>query len=94
MAETGRFYGRQVTFLNSTYPGREVPNPLYVEVCRGDADLDLVLNDVLGLTELNLNSRIFADGLPVTLRFADAVNEILTAAPGIEGPPLPFRHYI
>jgi hypothetical protein len=78
----------------STYPGREVPNPLLIEICRGDVDLDVVLTDVMGLTKVNFNACIFADGLPVTLRFADAVGEILTAAPFIEGPPLPFRHYI
>ncbi len=65
-----------------------------IEICRGDADLDVVLADVMGLTKVNFNSCLFADGLPVTLRFADAVGEILTAAPFIEGPPLPFRHYI
>jgi hypothetical protein len=78
----------------ATYPGREVPNPLMVEICRGNADLDSVLTDVMGLTKVNFNSCLFADGLPVTLRFADAVGEILTAAPSIEAPPLPFRHYI
>jgi hypothetical protein len=78
----------------STYPGREVPNPLMVEICRGDADLDTVLRDVMGLTKVNFNACLFADGLPVTLRFANAVGEILTGAPFIEGPPLPFRHYI
>ena len=78
----------------STYPGREVPNPLLIEICRGDAKLDVVLSDVMGLTKVNFNSCLFSDGLPVTLRFADAVGEILTAAPFIEGPPLPFRHYI
>lgn len=77
-----------------TYPGREVPNPLSVEICRGEADLDVVLNDIMGLTKVNFNACIFADGLPVTLRFADAVGEILTAAPTVAGPPLPFRHYI
>ena len=77
-----------------TYPGREVPNPLLVEICRGEADLDRVLLDVMGLTKVNFNACLFADGLPVTLRFADAVGEILTAAPLTEGPPLPFRHYI
>ncbi len=82
------------TYQLSTYPGREVPNPLMIEICRGDADLDVVLADVMGLTKVNFNSCLFADGLPVTLRFADAVGEILTAAPFIEGPPLPFRHYI
>jgi hypothetical protein len=33
--------------------------------------------------------------LPVTLKFADRVGEILTASPrGMEAPPLPFRFYI
>jgi hypothetical protein len=78
----------------STYPGREVPNPLLIEICRGEANLDVVLTDVMGLTKVNFNACLFSDGLPVTLRFADAVGEILTAAPFFEGPPLPFRHYI
>jgi len=77
-----------------TYPGREVPNPLLVDVSRGHADLNVVLRDVMGLTKVNFNACIFADGLPVTLRFAEAVGEILTAAPHTPGPPLPFRHYI
>ena len=77
-----------------TYPGREVPNPLSIELCQGEADISTVLNDVMGLTKVNFNACIFADGLPVTLRFAEAVGEILTAAPQTDGPPLPFRHYI
>jgi len=77
-----------------TYPGREAPNPLMVEVTRGDADLLQVMNDVLALTKLNFNACIYGDGLPVTLRFADDVGEILTAAPLEDLPPLPFKHYI
>jgi hypothetical protein len=77
-----------------TYPGREVPWPLFVDVCRGDANINTVLRDILALTKLNYNACIYADGLPITLKFADAVGEILTAAP-IEGiPPLTFRSYI
>ncbi|MCL5998006.1 MAG: hypothetical protein M1546_18430 [Chloroflexi bacterium] len=81
-----------------TYPGREVPNPLLVDVCRGRVEIDVVLNDLLALTKLNYNTCVFADGVPVTLRFANAVGEILTAGPltrddKIE-PPLPFKHYI
>lgn len=78
----------------ATYPGREVPNPLMVDITRGEADLEQVMTDVMGLTKVNFNSCIFGDGLPVTLRFADAVGEILVAIPHREGPPLPFRHYI
>lgn len=77
-----------------TYPGREAPNPLSVEVTRGEADLAQVMQDVLGLTKLNFNACIYGDGIPVTLRFADDVGEILTAAPLGNLPPLPFKHYI
>jgi hypothetical protein len=57
--------------------------------------LDLVLSDVLSLTKLNFNACIYGDGQPVTLRFADAVGEILTAGPQKPDlPPLPFRYYI
>ena len=77
-----------------TYPGREVPNPLLVEVSRGEGSLPRILKDVMSLTKVNFNACIFGDGLPVTLRFAESVGEILTAAPHLDGPPLPFRHYI
>ena len=38
-----------------------------------------VMRDALGL-KINCNARVFADALPVTLRFADADWDILTAA--------------
>jgi len=77
-----------------TYPGLEVPVPLFVDVCRGKTDIEVVLQDIMGLTKLNYNSCRHSDGLPVTLKFADAIGEILISGP-IEGPlPLPFRHYI
>lgn len=78
-----------------TYAGREVPSPLTIEIARGYADIEQVMADVLGLTKLNYNACIYGDGVPVTLRFADSVGEILTAAPRKnELPPLPFRYYI
>jgi hypothetical protein len=80
-----------------TYPGREVPNPITVDIVRGDAEIEVVLADLMSLTKLNYNSANFADGLPVTLRFADLVGEILTAKPDdpdAPDPPLPFMFYI
>jgi hypothetical protein len=77
-----------------TYPGREVPNPLIIEINKGDAPIEGVLRDVLALTKLNYNACIFGDGTPITLKFADAIGEILTAGPIKEVPPLPFGHYI
>jgi hypothetical protein len=50
---------------------------------------------VLALTKVNYNSCDFARGLPVTLKFANRVGEILIASPnGAKAPPLPFRFYI
>ena len=77
-----------------TYPGREVPTPLKVRIIFGDAPLETVLADIVALTKVNFNACIYADGLPVTLRFADDVGEILTAIPNVAAKPLPFRHYI
>jgi hypothetical protein len=84
-----------------TYPGWEVPTPIEVEISRGTAVIDQVLADVFGLTKLNYNACIYADGMPVTLRFAHAVGEILTSIPRKEDRerqaayrPLPFRFYI
>lgn len=78
-----------------TYPGREVPNPLTVEVVHGQANIRTVMSDVFSLTKLNYNTCIYSDGVPVTLKFADMIGEILTAGP-IQNdlPPLPFRYYI
>jgi len=79
-----------------TYPGWEVPNPLRLERCRGNASITTIAEDVFQLTKLNFNACIYGDGMPVTLRFADAIGEILTAAPSSDIPemPLSFRHYI
>ncbi len=72
----------------------EVPNPIYVEINKGTADITQVLKDIMGLTKLNYNACIYADGVPVTLRFADKIGEILTASAKISAPPLAFKYYI
>ena len=75
----------------------EVPNCLSINISKGDANIETVCKDVLALTKLNYNACIYGDGLPVTLRFADNVGEILTAIPIDElknTPPLAFRYYI
>ncbi|MBN1805221.1 MAG: hypothetical protein JW837_08225 [Sedimentisphaerales bacterium] len=77
-----------------TCMGLEVPRLLEIFICCGEANLEIVLNDIMMLTKLNYNSCVFADGIPVTLRFANAVGEIVTASPMAEVPPLPFKYYI
>ena len=77
------------------YPGFETPKPLTVDVTHGEGDIVEVLGEILALTKVNHNACDFASALPVTLKFADRVGEILMASPHtVTAPPLPFRHYI
>jgi len=74
--------------------GLETPNPLSVQIVRGNADIKDVCRDIMALTKLNYNACIFCDGNPVTLKFADTIGEILTAGPNENLEILPFMYYI
>ena len=77
-----------------TYLGPETPNPVLVRLQRGECSFDTILRDIMGLTKINFNSCLHNDRLPVTIRFADAVGEIMLAAPQTSEPRLPFKFYI
>lgn len=77
-----------------TQTGTETPRPLQIQITRGDADIKVVCKDVLSLTKLNYNSCIYGDGVPVTLKFADMIGEVLTAGPTEDIEVLPFKNYI
>jgi hypothetical protein len=77
-----------------TYIGPDTPNPLHVSVRRGDANIETVMADVLSLTKINFNTCLFNDRKPVTIRFADAIGDILVSAPVSTEPRLPFKFYI
>jgi hypothetical protein len=81
-----------------TYIGPETPNPLHVTVTRSkDAKPEIrdVLSDIMGLTKINYNSCNFNDGLPVTVRFARMVGDVLTMGSAVKGEKKqPFKFYI
>jgi hypothetical protein len=77
-----------------TYMGPETPNPILVQVLRGESPIKTVLSDVLALTKINFNSCLHNDRLPVTIRFANAVGDVLISAPVESEPRLPFKFYI
>ena len=80
-----------------TYIGPETPNPLMVTILRakrGRPEMRTVLADIMGLTKINYNSCNFNDGLPVTVRFARMVGDILVMGSAKEGGPQPFKYYI
>ncbi len=77
-----------------TYVGREVPNPLTIEICQGSISIETVLQDIMALTKLNYNACLLGDGKPITLKFANAVGEVIVAGPVKGDLPLPFMYYI
>lgn len=79
----------------AAYQGFETPKPMAIQITQGEADIIQVMTDVLGLTKVNYNACDFASGLPVTLKFADRVGDIIMASPEtLTSAPLPFRFYI
>ena len=78
----------------NTYMGPETPNPIQVKVQKGECELETVLLDVLGLTKINFNSCQFNNRLPVTIKFANDVGDVLISAPIDSEPKLPFKFYI
>lgn len=77
-----------------TQIGLETPNPIDIQITRGDANIEVVCKDILSLSKLNYNSCIYGDGLPVTLKFANSIGEILTAGKNLDAGVLPFKFYI
>jgi len=80
-----------------TYIGPETPNPLSVTVLRSTGptpQIDVVLADIMGLTKINYNACNFNDGLPVTVRFADKVGDILTMGSAKNAERQPFKFYV
>ena len=77
-----------------TYDGWETPEPLQIDIQHGDADLVEVARDILGLTKLNYNACNAGDSQPVTVKFSDAVGEILVSNPTVTAPQPTFKYYI
>jgi hypothetical protein len=77
-----------------TYDGWEVPAPLRIDIQHGEAPIEQVARDILGLTKLNYNACRLGDSAPVTIGFSDMVGEILIANPRTAKPRPNFKYYI
>ena len=80
-----------------TYIGPETPNPLHITVMRSKnpkPNILTVLADIMGLTKINYNSCNFNDGLPVTVRFARMVGDVLTMGSAKGEEKQPFKFYV
>jgi hypothetical protein len=78
-----------------TYPGMYVPNPLLLRAQRRDSsDWSLLLKETLALTKMNWNGTQFDGGLPITLKAARQVGEILKYVPADVIPDPRYRFYM
>jgi len=80
-----------------TYIGPETPNPLSISVLRSSGelpDIRTVLPDIMGLTKINYNSCNYNDGLPVTIRFANKVGDVLTMGSARDADRQPLKFYV
>ena len=78
-----------------TYPGPSVPRPLHLNCQRLDSSLEIVCNDILGLTKLDWNSSTFYTKLPVTLSVSEKVGDILAEMILADiTPPSSYRYYM
>jgi hypothetical protein len=80
-----------------TYIGPETPNPLLITLLRSKhamPKMETVLNDIVGLTKINYNSCNYNDSLPVTVRFARMVGEVLTMGSAKGSEKQPFKFYV
>ena len=77
-----------------TYDGWETPVPLSIRVQYGDAEIETVAKDILGLSKLNYNACRLGEGQPVTVKFSDAVGEILISNPTVKNHRPNFKFYI
>ena len=80
-----------------TYIGPETPNPLWITVLRSSGsqpDIRTVLQDIMGLTKINYNACNYSDGLPVTVRFANKVGNVLTMGSARDSEKQPLKFYV
>lgn len=77
-----------------TYDGWETPVPLRIDIQHGEASIEQVARDILGLTKLNYNACKLGESRPVTVGFSDAVGEILISNPTVTDRRPNFKFYI
>lgn len=77
-----------------TYDGWEVPLPLKIDIQHGEADIEQVAKDIFGLTKLNYNCSKLGDSEPVTIKYSDAVGEILISNKAAKDRRAQFKFYI
>lgn len=70
-------YSRGSVEFFSTYPGMYIPNPILIETASVEQTPYFLASEILALTKMNWNNTQFDGALPITLRAARKVSNIL-----------------
>lgn len=76
------------------YPHGHVPSPIEIIDHYGDTSRQRLLEEILILTKLNWNSAGYAETLPITLRFASLVGDVLREVPANREPHPRYAFYM
>lgn len=76
-----------------TFPGMHMPQPKFISLYEGETSIKNVCREILALTKMNFNNCNYYDSLPITLRFAQKVGEIIQYFPENENFTPPNRYY-
>ncbi|MEP2669087.1 MAG: hypothetical protein ABJH04_08835 [Cyclobacteriaceae bacterium] len=77
-----------------SFPGVHVPHGLEVSIYEGDSTIRKVCDEIMALTKLNFNNCSYYDSLPITIRFAQRVGEIIQYMPDGVSPPNKYYYYM
>ncbi|MEQ8879922.1 MAG: hypothetical protein RLQ12_09835 [Cyclobacteriaceae bacterium] len=76
-----------------TFPGMHMPQPKLISLYEGETSIKNVCREILALTKMNFNNCNYYDSLPITLRFAQKVGEIIQYFPENEEFKPPNRYF-
>jgi hypothetical protein len=77
-----------------SYPGVHIPRALEVSIYSGDSTIRKVSEEIMALTKLNFNNCSYYDSLPITIRFAQRVGEIIQYMKDGVVPPNKYYFYM
>lgn len=87
-------YTRGSSQFYQTYTGMYIPRALEFRLALNDSSAELIASEILALTKLNWNSTQIDGSLPITIRAARRVGDILKYVPEDEEPKVLYSYYI
>jgi hypothetical protein len=91
---TGVLYATGYIPYYDLYPGVHMPKALSIDIYEGDSTLRKICTEILALTKMNFNNCNYYDSLPITIRFAKRVGEIVQYFPLDSIPPNKYFFYM